>query len=308
MRNYLIRTLALVFGLLSSAAPAAAQTFPSVPSGTIIGRTAIGTGPAQAIPITTLIASMLNPLTVTSVNTASVIYRGSTSGTATVSAQAVAGTPVIKWPTTSGTVPTTATLPIVLDAVTGNVACSTCVVSGVGYVSSIAGNTGAFTLGYGITNSGNEIRMRTGAVIGSKSATPYTNNTALSALIPLDDTAPTSSEGTEILTMSYTPIVSTSTLRCRFRGTVSNGAADNVVASIFQGATNFGSQMINVAGANTKHAFFIEAEYAPGAIAAQTISVRVGGGTTAIYFNGGSAGRLLGGTQAATLTCEEIAP
>ena len=31
----------------------------------------------------------------------------------------VAGTPVIKWPTTSGTVPTTASLPIVLDPVTG---------------------------------------------------------------------------------------------------------------------------------------------------------------------------------------------
>jgi hypothetical protein len=126
MKN-LARALAFVLALLP--AVAAAQTFPTVPSGTVIGRTAIGTGPAQAIPITTLIASMLNPLTVTSVNTASVIYRGSTSGTATVSAQAVAGTPVIKWPTTSGTVPTTATLPIVLDAVTGNLTCPTCMLS-----------------------------------------------------------------------------------------------------------------------------------------------------------------------------------
>ena len=177
-----------------------------------------------------------------------------------------------------------------------------------GLVETIAGNIGDFTLGRGLTNSTNEIRMRTGTVIGSLSATPYTNNTALTALIPLDDTVPTSSEGTQILTLSYTPIISTSTLRCRFRGTVSNGVADNVVASIFQGTTNIGSSMINVTGANTKHTFFIEAEYAPGSTSAQTITVRVGGGATDVYFNGGSAGRLLGGSQAATLVVEEIAP
>jgi hypothetical protein len=123
MKN-LSRALAIILALLP--AVAAAQTFPTVPSGTVIGRTAIGTGPAQAIPIASLIATMLNPLTVTSVNTASVIYRGSTSGTATISAQAVAGTPIIKWPTTSGTVPTTAALPVLLDAVTGAITCPGC--------------------------------------------------------------------------------------------------------------------------------------------------------------------------------------
>lgn len=124
MKN--LRRLIAAALLTAGITPAIAQTFPTVPSGTVIGRTAIGTGPAQAIPISSLIASMLNPLTVTSVNTASVVYRGSTSGTATISAQAVAGTPVIKWPTTSGTVPTTASLPIVLDPVTGVISCPTC--------------------------------------------------------------------------------------------------------------------------------------------------------------------------------------
>jgi hypothetical protein len=152
----LIAALLVIAGI----SPAIAQTFPTVPSGTVIGRTAIGTGPAQAIPITTLIASMLNPLTVTSVNTASVIYRGSTSGTATVSAQAVAGTPVIKWPTTSGTVPTTATLPIVLDSVTGNLTCPTCMLSLATRTAAAALDLSAYsvvrTMGYSTAGDGGE--------------------------------------------------------------------------------------------------------------------------------------------------------
>src|SRR4051812_40934730 len=79
-----------------------AQTFPTVPSSTVIGRTAVGTGPAQAIPFATLLSSMLaSPLTVSQVNVNSIVYAGATSGTATVSAQAVAGTTAIKWPTVS---------------------------------------------------------------------------------------------------------------------------------------------------------------------------------------------------------------
>jgi hypothetical protein len=174
-------------------------------------------------------------------------------------------------------------------------------------VSTIAGNTGAFTLGYGLTNSTNEIRMRSGAVMGSVFGS-YTANTTLSNLIPLDDTIPTSSEGDQILSVSYTPIISTSKLRCRFRGTVSNGSADNVVASIFQGTTNIGSQMVSITGANFKGIFSIEAEYSPGSTSEQTITVRVGGGTTAIALNGVPGARLLGGSQAATIVCEEIAP
>lgn len=120
---------AAITGILTllAAATASAQTFPTVPSGTVIGRTAVGTGPSQAIPITQLIASMVNPLTVTSVNTASVVYRGATSGTATVTAQAVAGTPTILLPNTSGTLVDNATLPLAIDAATGNVSCPACI-------------------------------------------------------------------------------------------------------------------------------------------------------------------------------------
>ncbi|MGY4622012.1 hypothetical protein ACVWZ4_007239 [Bradyrhizobium sp. USDA 4472] len=125
MRKILIAAL---IALLPTVA--AAQQFPTVPSGTVIGRTLAGTGPAQAIPFSQLLATLLasNP-TIPTLNTSSVLYAGSSSGTATVKAQAVAGTPTIQWPNTSGTVVDNATAPIVASSTTGNVSCANCAVS-----------------------------------------------------------------------------------------------------------------------------------------------------------------------------------
>lgn len=122
-----IRSLTIAAAAIASLSSASAQQFNTIPSGTVIGRTAVGAGPAQAVPIQQLFSSLLTgPLSVPGVNTTSVIYRGSTSGQATVAAQLVAGTPSILWPNTSGTVATNATSPIVLDATSGNVSCPSC--------------------------------------------------------------------------------------------------------------------------------------------------------------------------------------
>jgi hypothetical protein len=172
-------------------------------------------------------------------------------------------------------------------------------------VTSIAGNTGAFTLTKGLTNSTNALQQTAGSVIGSTIGT-YTNSTALSTTVPADDTVPTNTEGTEIISVSYTPTNASSILRCTFSGVGSTAGGDNAVASIFQGSTNIGAQMINMTAANTKHVFHVIAQYSPGSVSSQTISVRVGGVASSVYLNGTSVGRLLGGTQAATLLVEEI--
>jgi hypothetical protein len=128
MRN-LARLFALFLTLLPVAAVAQVPQFVLPPS-TVIGRSANGAGPAQAIPFSQLIAAMLqSSLTIPTINTNSIVFKGSTSGQATVSAQAVAGTPILKLPTTSGTFASTATTPIILDPVTGIVSCPTCATS-----------------------------------------------------------------------------------------------------------------------------------------------------------------------------------
>ena len=123
----LVRRAAIAAALFAASFPAFGQQLPTIPSGTVVGRTAIGTGPAQPIPIQQLFNTLLTgPLSVPSVNTNSIIYRGSTSGQATVSAQAVAGTPTLLLPNTSGTLASNATAPIVLNATTGNISCPSC--------------------------------------------------------------------------------------------------------------------------------------------------------------------------------------
>jgi hypothetical protein len=60
-----IRSLIAAALLIAGITPAIAQTFPTVPSQTVIGRTAFGTGPAQAIPFSQLAASFCSTVTLT---------------------------------------------------------------------------------------------------------------------------------------------------------------------------------------------------------------------------------------------------
>ncbi|MDH2353495.1 hypothetical protein QCM80_22945 [Bradyrhizobium sp. SSUT112] len=161
------RRIALAAAFVASISPAIAQ-IPNytLPGQTVVGRSQNGTGPAQAISFNTLIAAMLqSSLTIPTINTNSVVYRGATSGQVAVSAQAVAGTPSIKWPTTSGTVATTATAPILLDAVTGVISCPTCATStsaatpvlasrALAQTLNLASFDGIITVGYALAGDG----------------------------------------------------------------------------------------------------------------------------------------------------------
>jgi len=173
-----LRSLISAALLIAGLAPAIAQTFPTVPSSTVIGRTAAGVGPAQAIPFSQLLSSMLvSPLTVSQVNVNSVVYAGATSGSATVSAQAVAGTTAVKWPTVSGTVVTSATLPLVENAVTGTVSCPNCAIAISTRTAAAAQDLSAYslvrTLGYDAVGDGG------GATFKNVSTTPFLDSRIL---------------------------------------------------------------------------------------------------------------------------------
>lgn len=158
MRNT-VRAVALLLAL--SPALAAAQTYPNMPANSVVGRGSVpsGGGPAQAIPFASLIANLLSgPLTVPSVNTSSIVYKGSTSGQATIAAQAVAGTPTIKWPTATGTLADSATSPLVLDPVTGILTCPSCLTSTAGIPQFIASRAAAT----GLNLSGSSVVMTGG--------------------------------------------------------------------------------------------------------------------------------------------------
>jgi hypothetical protein len=194
--------------------------------------------------------------------------------------------------------------------------------SGTPVANQIAQWTGASTIqgvnlssllvaGNGITLSGTTtvtINMGSGTVIGSNTGT-YVANSSLGSNIPVDDSIPQIGEGSQIISVSYTPKISTSTLRVRFTGQGSCGSADNFVGAMFNGVGSdaFAAQMVTIP-ANTRAALAIEGSYAPGSTSAQTITFRVGCGSSNAGLNGTAGTRSLGGSSVARLTVEEIAP
>lgn len=160
---------------------------------------------------------------------------------------------------------------------------------------------GSLTVGANLTPIG-----ANGSVVDSVTAA-YSTNTALTTILPVDDTIPTNTEGDQILTVAITPKAITNKLRCRFSGNVAASAVINIGVAMFQGSTCMDAAYVTNGTANGGNIIAIEAEYTPGSLSSQTISIRSGPGTAGtIRWNGTSAGRIFGGAANATLVVEEI--
>lgn len=126
--------------------------------------------------------------------------------------------------------------------------------------------------------------------------------------IAVDDTPPGIGEGTEILTLAFTPLSSTSTLEISVfvpglatKGTVAlhNGGASAIAA--------VGATESNAVDCMATTAFVHS--YAPGSTALITFSVRVGtnSGADHFYVNGNGSNRLYGGISNAWMIVKEFA-
>lgn len=132
----------------------------------------------------------------------SVLFKGATSGTATLAPQATAGTPTITLPTTSGTLPTTATSPLVLNATTGALSCPTC-----GTGSGTVSGPGSSTAGHVATwnNTGGTILADGGAlatVATTGSAADLGSGTLAAARLPAFTGDVTTSAGSAATTLA----------------------------------------------------------------------------------------------------------
>lgn len=144
------------------------------PGGTICGNRTGGLGPNG--PLT-------NPvLGIPGTSTGQIGLAGSSSGTATIKPQNASGSPTLTLPNLTGTIPSTATSPITLDAITGALACPTCLTGGGGSLTvssplniagsniSLRGATGSVVMGSGGTGSSftpNPVLGVSGSSIGS---------------------------------------------------------------------------------------------------------------------------------------------
>lgn len=146
------------------------------------------------------------------------------------------------------------------------------------------------------------------SVIQTRASVPYTANADLTAVIPLDNTKPLVTEGTEILTVTLTPKHVSNVMRLRFRGEVTMPHSGACIAALFRtgitDALRAAYTIIN--DTNDVKSLALEVEETPGVLTPVTYTLRVGPSHGAMRMNGNSAGRLLGGAAAATMVVEEI--
>jgi len=174
----------------------------------------------------------------------------------------------------------------------------------------VVGNLVKFSGATSITDAGVlAMTLSSGTILQSKSAT-YAVNAAITGVIPLDDTPPQSTEGSQILAVSITPSNVNNKIRLRGHGW---GAADTSSVPIY---SVFSSQSANAiaAGAffgatmlNNYQGFSFNVEHSPGVTTAVTYSVRCGlSGGGNLRLNGSTSFRLFGGASVAYLIAEEL--
>lgn len=187
----------------------------AVPGGTVLGNR----GATSAVP-----SAVTNPvLGVPGTSTGEVGLAGATSGTATIRAQAVAGSPVLLTPTASGTLVSTAVSPLTIDATTGQ-ASITGLAGGV-----LTGSPAAFsrTPVLGVPGTAIGTLGLAGSTSGTVTITPQA--TAGSPTLTLPNTSGTFAAG------ATTPVVlnaATGVLTCPTCVTSSGGGAITGTAPI----------------------------------------------------------------------------
>lgn len=139
----------------------------------------------------------------------------------------------------------------------------------------------------------------------------YTTHAVITTDIPLDDTIPQNTEGTEILTRAFTPISASSRIRVTFHGAGATTPAAAWIAALFVDSTAdaLAATVCFVTSANNVNDLTLVYEEASASTSARTYKIRVGQstGATNVALNGSpGAGRYFGGTSRATLVIEEI--
>lgn len=143
----------------------------------------------------------------------------------------------------------------------------------------------------------------------------YTGTSALTTVMPEDNTIPQITEGTEILSVTLTLKYADSRVRCRFAGFAGSGTSGaNITWAIFRtgnsNALNVGVMDHARSGAadtlNHPMPICLEVEEASPGAGSQTYSVRIGPTSTACMVNGTGSTALYGGAARATLIVEEI--
>lgn len=134
----------------------------------------------------------------------------------------------------------------------------------------------------------------------------YTTNADLSTVIPFDDTVPTSSEGTQVISIGSVVVTGSQKVRLRAGGWCDAGTGNSRVAlAIFRGTTCI--QVVSDQGWGSTEPFALSTEVQdiPGA-GTYTYSLRIGASAGIVRMNGETTARRYGGASATTLAIEVV--
>ncbi|MEY5100360.1 MAG: hypothetical protein RJA36_3079 [Pseudomonadota bacterium] len=180
-----------------------------------------------------------------------------------------------------------------------------------GRTTASSGAVEEITVGTGLSLTGGSLAATPPTILG-RAYDEYATYATLTAQIPLDDTIPQSSEGTQILSASITPKSTANRIRARVvvRGLIQDSANRQGAVCLFRnaGADAIAATNANfyAAGAQIAQTAVLEFEDSPASVSSQTYTVRVGGAGGTLYINGNSSSRIYGGVMRSTLVLEEI--
>lgn len=137
----------------------------------------------------------------------------------------------------------------------------------------------------------------------------YSGYATLTATIPSDDTIPTATEGSEVLSVSITPKMATSRMVIRFTGFGTASTTGFVVATcVVEGQSSaIASTVLYVDTTSQPRAIALTAEHLPGSTSPITYKLRAGPSGGSLRPNGGSTSRMFGGVAKWIMTVEEYA-
>jgi hypothetical protein len=147
-------------------------------------------------------------------------------------------------------------------------------------------------------------KVAAGAVV----AVSYAETTSIATnttTLPIDDTTPTSSEGSEVTSVSHTPASASNYLIVEALVAMEAAVLDNFGFAIFDGTTcvQAVAQVVDTA----PETVMLSVRYAAGSTSARTISIRVGANASRTwYLNRRSTGRLFGGSTRSWIKVTEV--
>lgn len=137
----------------------------------------------------------------------------------------------------------------------------------------------------------------------------YKTNASITTVIPLDDTIPQNTEGTQIVSVTFTPKSATNKLIIKVAGAGSLAATGHIVYAVFRdavaSAVTAGAAYIPTI--DMMNSFTLIDEVVAGSTASTTFFLRVGPGAAGtLRLNGSTTGRFLGGVSPVTLEITEV--